>query len=348
MADLLQGLLGVFPSFETPGGVQRSGQVAWERIAGPSTILFCYGRNGATPIAPGGRAVYAADKVWAVLTALRGCWPVQTVLIWHLALLKLLPFFRVKDAQVILFLHGVEAWGPLDWATRRLLRRVNRFLTNSDHTWERFAANHPPFERTPHRTVHLGVGSPLAGPAPAPGPIPAALMVSRLVRSEDYKGHRQMIAAWPEVRKWIAGAQLWISGDGDLRPDLEAFAARLGLADSVRFLGPISEANKRRLLSESRCLAMPSRGEGFGLVYAEAMRMGRPCLVSTVDAGREVVNPPEAGLAADPHDVSQVVATICRLLTPGGEWEGWSARARARYERLFTAAHFQQRLAAAL
>jgi len=79
---------------------------------------------------------------------------------------------------------------------------------------------------------------------------------------------------------------------------------------------------------------MPSRGEGFGLVYLEAMRLGRPCLVSTMDAGREVVNPPEAGLAANPDNQEELVSAVCRLLADRAEWRQWSAQARRRYERI--------------
>ena len=98
------------------------------------------------------------------------------------------------------------------------------------------------------------------------------------------------------------------------------------------------------MIGEARCLALPSRGEGFGLVYLEAMRLGRPCLASTVDAGREVVNPPEAGLAVDPENLTAISDAIVRLLTPGAEWQAWSQSAKARYESEFTAKHFEERL----
>src|SRR5205814_3547177 len=100
--------------------------------------------------------------------------------------------------------------------------------------------------------------------------------------------------------------------------------------------------------SSSRAFALPSRGEGFGLVYLEAMRKGRPCIVSDADAGHEVVNPPEAGLAIDLDRPDDVVAAACRVLSDGPQWDAWSARARARYEGHFTAAHFKHRLLAAL
>src|SRR5205085_5079864 len=115
----------------------------------------------------------------------------------------------------------------------------------------------------------------------------------------------------------------------------------VGQASHVRFFGVITENEKRRLIIEARCLALPSKGEGFGLVYLEAMRLGRPCLSSTVDAAREVLNPPEAGLAVDPDDRVAVSDAIVRLLTAGAEWDRWSTGARARYASQFTAAHFQ-------
>jgi glycosyltransferase involved in cell wall biosynthesis len=93
---------------------------------------------------------------------------------------------------------------------------------------------------------------------------------------------------------------------------------------------------------------MPSRGEGFGLVYLEAMRLGRPCLVSTRDASRETVNPPEAGLAADPDRPEELADALVQLLSDSPRWGQWSADARRRYEARFTAEHFQRRLLDAL
>jgi phosphatidyl-myo-inositol dimannoside synthase len=227
-------------------------------------------------------------------------------------------------------------------------KSVKLFLTNSDYTWQRFLSFNPGLVNAPHLTVPLGVGSPATTSAKKPHNPPVVLMISRLLKSEDYKGHREMINAWPLVLERIPKAELWIAGDGDLRDDLEKVARAGGLAARIRFFGQVSEEEKQNLLAWCRCLAMPSRGEGFGLVYLEAMRLGRPCLVSTMDAGREVVNPPEAGLAANPDDPEELAGAICRLISDGPEWDRWSAQARRRYEQYFTAGHFQERLLSAL
>jgi glycosyltransferase involved in cell wall biosynthesis len=150
------------------------------------------------------------------------------------------------------------------------------------------------------------------------------------------------------VLKRAPDAELLIAGEGDLRADLEADVQRRGLRGRIRFLGRISEADKQERLARCRCLVMPSRGEGFGLVYLEAMRVGRPCLSGDRDAGHELVNPPEAGLAADPGDEPALAEAICRLLARGSEWDRWSVQARRRYEEQFTAGHFRRRLVGTL
>src|SRR5262249_188775 len=136
-------------------------------------------------------------------------------------------------------------------------------------------------------------------------------------------------------------AQLWVVGGGDLSADLKLLAAKLAIEDYGRFFGVVSDDEKANLLQRSRCLVMPSRGEGFGGAYLEAMRRGRPCLVSTVDAGREVVNPPETGLEVNPDDEPALAEAVVRLLTPSDEWNKWSDAARCRYRTHFTAAAFQ-------
>jgi phosphatidylinositol alpha-1,6-mannosyltransferase len=333
-------IVGIFPSLDSSsvGGVQVSGREAWRGIVAHIGTL----RSHAVQYESG------TSKAKAVLQTMRNRKRTARVIVWHLQLVKLLPLLEHAGSRVILFLHGVEAWLRHDSVTRFLLRNVDLFLSNSDHTWCRFLECNPAFHGVSHRTVHLGLGSSLGVPTPAPVDPPAVLMIGRLDKREDYKGHRQIIEAWSLVLEHRPDAQLWIAGDGDLRPALEDLAQRNTPRHSVRFFGEVSEEEKEALLARCRCLALPSRREGFGLVYLEAMRMGRPCLVSNLDAGQEVVNPPEAGLAVDPDDPAEIARALDRLLAPGDEWQHWSTRARRRYESRFTSEQFHQRLLTAV
>ncbi len=333
-------IVGLFPSFDASftGGVQASGREAWQSIVGR------IGEQRADAL----QYKTGSSKAKAVLRAVGKRRKARVLLVWHLHLLKLLPFLDCSSSRVILFLHGVEAWRKHGSLTQFLLNKVNLILSNSDYTWTRFLNCNPAFRNVPHQTVHLGVLSGLGTPTPLPSNPPAVLMVGRLDPREGYKGHRQMIEAWPQVLERMCDAQLWIVGDGDLRQTLEGLARQRVPSHSVRFYGQISNLEKEQLMARCRCLALPSRGEGFGLVYLEAMRMGRPCLVSNVDAGCEVVNPPEAGLAIDPDDPCEIADALHRMLTSGSEWDQWSECARSRYETRFTGAHFRRRLATAL
>jgi phosphatidylinositol alpha-1,6-mannosyltransferase len=195
--------------------------------------------------------------------------------------------------------------------------------------------------------VALGLGAPDLHRVPA-AEAPVALILGRMQKGEGYKGHEELIRVWPKVRARVANAQLWIAGGGSLEAELKALAGKVGEAGHVRFFGVIPDEEKQRLILQARCLALPSKGEGFGLVYLEAMRSGRPCLSSDSDAGREVVNPPEAGLSVDPGDAEALCDALARLLTEGPEWQRWSVNARARYESQYTTKHFEERLLAAL
>jgi glycosyltransferase involved in cell wall biosynthesis len=99
---------------------------------------------------------------------------------------------------------------------------------------------------------------------------------------------------------------------------------------------------------ESRALLMPSRGEGFGLAYLEAMRLGRPCLVGNDDAGREVVSPPTCGLEVDPADRTGLAAAVVRLLSGGTEWQAMADAAFQRFSLEYTEKAFVARLSESL
>ncbi|MEX0890907.1 MAG: glycosyltransferase [Gemmatimonadota bacterium] len=350
-------IVGLFPGEHAGGwgGIQVSGMEAWSalreaaRQEGGEARSLWYSQ-GALPagVDPGPDAVVAHSRTVLAGRALGMRARVDVVLCWHLGLLPLLPLVAPGAPLVVLYLHGVEAWQPGSVRARRRLRAVDLVLTNTRQTWRRAAAVRAVVGDIRHRTVPLGIGAPLQVPTPPTLRTPVALMLGRLVRGEAYKGHREMIQVWPRVVERLPEAELWIAGDGDLRQELQALAARGEVPQRIRFWGRVDEATKERLLERAWCLALPSRNEGFGLVYAEAMRVGRPCLVGTSDGGVEVVQPPRAGLAADPADAEGLVEAMVELLRAGPAWERRSAAARLRYEAHFTAAAFHRRLLAVL
>jgi phosphatidylinositol alpha-1,6-mannosyltransferase len=170
------------------------------------------------------------------------------------------------------------------------------------------------------------------------------LIAGRMASGERYKGHDQLLEALPGLLAAHPGARLAVAGDGDDRARLEAKAASLRLGAAVAFTGFVSEATLAELYRRCAAFAMPSQGEGFGLVYLEAMRAGKPVLAARGSAAEEIVRHGETGILVDPNDRDELTAGLARLL---GEPETAARLGEAgheRWQREFGVGRFRERL----
>ncbi|HYX23256.1 MAG TPA: glycosyltransferase family 4 protein [Thermoanaerobaculia bacterium] len=244
-------------------------------------------------------------------------------------------------------LYGIEVWRPLEWDRRRALARATVSFAISAHTLERARPFCPDLSAT--AVVPLALED-----RPAEGTIDAALagragrgfllMVGRMAASERYKGHDQVLEALPRLLDLCPNARLVVAGEGDDRRRLEEKAAYLGVSAAVLFAGFTSEATLAELYRRCAALVLPSRGEGFGLVYLEAMRAARPVLAARSSAAEEIVIDGETGLLVDPDDREGLARTLARLLRDAGAARrmGWAGR--ERWERQFGIDRFRPRL----
>ena len=146
------------------------------------------------------------------------------------------------------------------------------------------------------------------------------MTMGRLSAHERYKGMDEIMEAMPALLQRRPDLAYLIAGDGDDRPRLERKSRALGLADKVVFAGFIPECDKADYYRLADVFAMPSRGEGFGFVFLEAMACGIPVVASTVDGSREAVRDGQLGVVVDPDDRDGLVAGIITALSrPRGE-----------------------------
>ena len=136
--------------------------------------------------------------------------------------------------------------------------------------------------------VHPGVDSAWFRPDAATprAARPTFLYLGRLKR---YKGVEFALQALAAARVSRADITLDICGQGDDRRRLERLVARLGLGDAVRFLGYVSEQEKRQLLRRAWAVVFPSPKEGWGITNVEAAACGTPALASDSPGLRESV-----------------------------------------------------------
>ena len=225
-------------------------------------------------------------------------------------------------------LYGIEVWGELSLTKQKALRAAQRLVSITRFTLNATIARHfldnpralilPPTlpkEKTPpSATARISSDD---------GQRPIVLTVGRVASSERYKGHDVMLEAWPSVIGRLPDAMYWIVGGGDDLARLEAKARELGMAASVRFAGPVSPEELAVCYDRCCVFAMPARteldaraprGEGFGIVYLEAMARGKPVVGPRVGAPAEFIRDGEHGLLVDPASASEVAEALIELL----------------------------------
>jgi phosphatidylinositol alpha-1,6-mannosyltransferase len=243
----------------------------------------------------------------------------------------------------LVFLHGIEVWENAKRANIAACRRADLLVANSQHTRDRADRIHGGFARA--RVCWLGTEANV-GDAPArrviPGP-PIVLVVGRMQAREGYKGHRELIAAWPQVLVRHPDARLKFVGRGDLVPQLAAQARESNVAHRVDFTGFVSEEELAACYRDATIFALPSRGEGFGLVYIEAMRHGLPVVASCHDAGAEIVQDGCTGLLANLDAPGALAARLTQLLDHPDEARRMGEAGRERWRREFTFEAFRTR-----
>lgn len=163
------------------------------------------------------------------------------------------------------------------------------------------------------------------------------------------KGLDLLLSAYAGVAREPGVPDLVLAGPDfrDQRVRLERLARDVGVADRVRFLGPVYGEEKLRLVAGARAVLQPSRWEGMSLALLEALALGRPVLVTPGTNLRATVDDAGAGVGVD-GTVDGVVAGLRRLAAAtGAESDAMGARARALVDENFTWPAVARRLAAA-
>lgn len=140
------------------------------------------------------------------------------------------------------------------------------------------------------------------------------LTVGRLDAAERSKGFDEVLEVLRELPDDVV---YMIAGGGNDFPRLQRKAHDLGVTNRVVFTGLFDEADKPDLYNLADAYVMPSRGEGFGFVFLEAMACGVPAIGSKADGGREALLDGKLGLLVDPTNPAEIRAAILETLARG-------------------------------
>lgn len=158
------------------------------------------------------------------------------------------------------------------------------------------------------------------------------------------KGHELLIRAFASLSGEFPSLTLEIIGEGQEKSRLQSVAERRHVADRVRFLG---RQSRRQVAAAMRCctlFVLPSRYEGLGCVYLEAMSAGKPVIGCRGQGIAEIIQQGSNGFLAGPDNEKELTLAIAMLLRDQARRQNLGLAARETVLEGLTLAHQAERL----
>jgi glycosyltransferase involved in cell wall biosynthesis len=260
---------------------------------------------------------------------------------------------RSRKFRSIVFTHGVEVWKPLAWPRGAALRHADLVLGPSADTVQHLISD----QQIPRGKVQLlswGLDPEFEArvesavpPAPPPG-FPGSggiiLTVGRWDSGERYKGADTLISALPRVLRAAPDTSLVLVGDGNDRSRLEQIARDLGVSERTHFLRGLTPDELFACYANCDVFALPSSGEGFGLVFLEAMALAKPVIGGAHGGIPDIVEDGATGILVPYGDVDRLAEALESFFNNPGRARGMGASGKDRLAKTFSSAQFQLRL----
>jgi phosphatidylinositol alpha-1,6-mannosyltransferase len=236
---------------------------------------------------------------------------------------------------------GIEVWENAPPPRIPHARRTDVLVSISDYTRERADRLYGGFARA--QVCWLGTETDDITPLPSLGDRRPTVLILGRMDELNYKGHNELIDCWPKVVSAVRDARLLIVGSGPNQGELRRRAAASSAAEAIVFTGFVPEEDMPKIWAETTVFAMPSRGEGFGLVYIEAMRQGLPVVASIHDAAPEVNLEGTTGYNVDLNEADQLPERLIHLLKNPDQAAILGRNGQKRWRDYFAYSAFKKR-----
>ena len=229
----------------------------------------------------------------------------------------------LRNIPYWILVYGVDAWDVQQPLKRRALRSASCVVSIGDYTRDRLILEQnlskskipllPVTFDSSHFRVDVKPNYLLARYGLKPNQ-PTILTVARLSEEDQYKGYDQILKSLATIRQAIPDVHYVLVGKGGDRPRIEALIQSLNLQDYVTLAGFVPDEELCDHYNLCDVFAMPSKGEGFGIVYLEALACGKPTLGGNQDGAIDALVNGELGVLVDPDDVDEIAQSLTLML----------------------------------
>jgi phosphatidylinositol alpha-1,6-mannosyltransferase len=252
---------------------------------------------------------------------------------WVLGHLNLAPIGYLRklvspSKRLIVVCHGVEVFQPLKGIKKKILQQADLILAVSFHTKSElilkqgvapekiilFPNTLDPFFKLP---INFNKPDYLKKRYQIKEQEKVLLTISRLNSKEGYKGYDQVFNTIPYLLKSGLNVKYILCGKADTSEEnrIRNLIIELGIESHVVLTGFIQENELTDHYILSDVFVMPSKGEGFGIVYLEAMACGREVIAGNKDGSTEALQFGKLGTLIDPDNLDELNNSIVKVLT---------------------------------
>ncbi|MBD1895744.1 glycosyltransferase [Coleofasciculus sp. FACHB-129] len=230
---------------------------------------------------------------------------------------------RLTGIPYWVVVHGLEAWNLQNPLHQAALRYADQIVAVSQYTRNRLLKEQQ-LEGNKIAVLPNTFSAKHFNIAPKPKYLqkryrlkpeqPIILTVTRLGRSAIYKGYDQILQALVKVRDRFPDIHYILVGKGDDTPRIKALINNLNLQDCVTLTGFVSDEELCDHYNLCDVFALPSIGEGFGIVYLEALACGKPIIAGNRDGAVDPLVQGTLGCLINPNDVEAISKSLIQIL----------------------------------
>lgn len=229
--------------------------------------------------------------------------------------------------KIWLIAHGIEVWRPLSFIKKKLLKNCDKIICVSNFTLEQMVSRHK-VKREQCIVLNNAIDPFMKLPDTFQKPQnlinrynlqqkhPVIFTLTRLASTEQYKGYENVILAISRLKDRFPDIRYILSGKYDQKEEyrIKKLIAGLEVGDHVILTGFIEEDELADHFLLADMFVLPSKKEGFGIVFIEALACGLPVICGNADGSIDAIRNGELGKAINADDLEELIKCITGYL----------------------------------
>lgn len=230
---------------------------------------------------------------------------------------------RFMNIKYIVLTHGIDVWHITSKIKIKGLKEAHLIATVSNFTKDRIIEQIPEIKRKIKILPNTIDGS-IFYPKPKPTYLmkrhglkendKIILTVARLKRTEKYKGYYKILDILPDIAREISEIKYILIGSGDDLENIQRYIRKKNLKKIVILTGYIPDSELPDYYNLCDVFVMPSKKEGFGIVFLEALACGKPVIAGNKDGSVDALLNGELGVLIDPDSDDEITEALVKVL----------------------------------